>query len=117
MDVLRATHEFATARRTIASPFNDYEATGRVDYQLGERDRIFGRYIYQKSEYFGINYFPPYEAVTGGFVGVPGTSNYVGVDWAHTFNNHFLNQARYSYSRSTSSFEGGGFANCTSAAS
>ena len=39
--------------------------------------------------------------VTGGFVNVPGTSNYVGADWAHTFNDHFLNQARYSYSRST----------------
>ncbi len=47
---------------------------------------------------------------------MPGTSNYVGIDWAHTFNDHFLNQARYSYARSTTSFEGGGFASCTSAA-
>ena len=47
---------------------------------------------------------------------MPGTSNYVGIDWAHTFNDHFLNQARYSYSRSTTSFEGGGFPSCTSAA-
>ena len=116
VDVLGQPIEFATARRTIASPFNDYEGTGRVDYQLGEHDHIFGRYIYQNSESFGVNFFGPFEIVTGGFVNVPGTSHYVGADWAHTFNDHFLNQARYSFSRSTSYFEGGGFTRCTGAA-
>jgi hypothetical protein len=116
VDVLGQSIEFSTARRTIASPYNDYEGTGRVDYQLREHDRIFGRYIYQNTASAGVNYFSPYEAVTGGFVSVPGTSNYVGIDWAHTFNDHFLNQARYSYSRSTTSFDGGGFPSCTSAA-
>ncbi len=117
VDVLGQPIEFATARRTIASPFNDYEGTGRVDYQFA-RTRPYFRPVHL-SEYGQrsvINFFPPYEVVTGGFVSVPGTSNYVGIDWAHTFNDHFLNQARYSYARSTTSFEGGGFANCTSAA-
>jgi hypothetical protein len=114
--VLGQPIEFGTARRTIASPVNDYEGTGRVDYQLSSRDRVFGRYIYQKTENFGVNFFGPSEAVTGGFVNVPGTSNYVGVDWIRTFSDHFLNQTRYSYSRSSSSFEAGGFAKCTSAA-
>jgi outer membrane receptor protein involved in Fe transport len=116
VNVLGQPIEFATARRTIAAPFNDYEGTGRIDYQITQRDHIFGRYIYQNSESFGVNFFPPYEAVTGGYVNVPGTSNYASVDWAHTFNEHFLNQARYSYSRSTSYFEAGGFASCTGAA-
>ncbi len=58
VDVLGQPIEFATARRTIASPFNDYEGTGRVDYQLGQHDHIFGRYIYQNSESFGVNFFP-----------------------------------------------------------
>jgi len=116
VDVLGQSIEFATARRTIAAPFNDYEGTGRIDYELGGHDHIFGRYIYQNSESFGINFFPSYEVVTGGYVNVPGTSNYVGADWAHTFNEHFLNQTRYSYSRSTSYFEAGGFPTCTGAA-
>jgi Carboxypeptidase regulatory-like domain/TonB dependent receptor/TonB-dependent Receptor Plug Domain len=116
VNVLGQPIEFGVGRRTIASPFNDYEGTGRVDYQLGQHDRLFGRYIYQNSESFGLNYFSPNEAVTGGFVNVPGTSNYVGIDWSHTFSDHFLNQARYSYSQSSSSFEAGGFASCTSAA-
>ena len=107
--------EFATARRTLASPFNDDEATGRVDYQISQRDRIFGRYIYQKTFSGNLNFFSGFEGVTGGLVNVGGTSHYVGGDWIHTFNDRLLNQARYSYSRSSSNFDGGAFANCTSA--
>lgn len=113
VNVLGVPIEFATARRLITSPFNDDEAMGRVDYQLSSRDRIFGRYIYQKQLTTNLNYFAPAEAVTGGFVDVGGTSHYVGADWTHTFSQRFLNQARYSYSHSIIGFGGGGFPNCT----
>jgi Carboxypeptidase regulatory-like domain/TonB-dependent Receptor Plug Domain len=116
IDVLGVPIEFATARRQISSPFNDDEAMGRVDYQLTAHDRIFGRYIYQKSFTYDYNYFSPAEAISGGFVDVGGISNYVGADWTHTFTDHFLNQVRYSYSHSTVSFGGGGFSNCTDSA-
>lgn len=105
--------EFATARRTVKAPFNDDEAMARVDYQLTSRDRIFGRYIYQKSFNYDYNYFSPAEAVTGSFVDVGGISHYVGADWSHTFSSKLLNQLRYSYAHATSSFGGGGFPNCT----
>ena len=113
VDVLGVPIEFATARRTISSPFNDDEAMGRVDYQMTPHDRIFGRYIYQKSFTYDFNYFSPAEAISGGFVNVGGISHYVGADWTHTFTDHFLNQVRYSYSHSTVSFGGGGFSDCT----
>lgn len=113
VDVLGVPIEFATARRTVQSPYNDDEAMGRFDYQLSSRDRIFGRYIYQKSFNYDYNYFGPAEAVTGSFVNVGGTSHYVGADWTHTFSSHFLNQLRYSYAQATSTFGGGGFPNCT----
>ena len=115
VNVLGVPIEFATARRTISSPFNDDEAMGRFDYQLSSRDRVFGRYIYQKDFSYDLNYFPPAEAVTGGFVNVGGTSHYIGADWTHTFNQRFLNQLRYSYSHSSIGFGGGGFPNCTTA--
>lgn len=115
VDVLGTPIDFAVARRTISSPFNDDEAMGRVDYQLSAHDRIFGRYIYQKGFTYDLNYFAPSEAITGGFVNVGGISHYVGADWAHTFNEHLVNQARYSYSHSTIEFGAGGFANCTDA--
>ena len=113
VNVLGTPIEFATARRTISSPFNDYEGMGRVDYQVGKHDRIFGRYIYQKSFYYDLNYFSPPEAVTGGFVDVGGPSHYVGADWSHTFNDRLINQVRYSYSHTAITFGGGGFPNCT----
>ncbi len=115
MDVLGVPIEFAPARRLIQSPFNDDEAMARVDYQLSSRDRIFGRYIYQKGFSYDLNYFAPSEAVTGGFVDVGGISHYVGVDWTHTFTQRLFNQVRYNYSSSTTEFGGGGFPNCTDA--
>ncbi len=113
INVLGVPIEFATARRTVPSPFNDDEGMGRIDYQLSSKDRIFGRYIYQKSFYYNYNYFAPTEAVTGSFVNVGGISHFVGADWTHIFNDRFLNQARYSFAHSTSTFEGGGFPDCT----
>ncbi len=107
--------EFATARRAFGTPFDDDEAMGRADYQLTSRDRIFGRYIYQKSFYYDYNFFGPTEGVTGTFVNDGGASQLVGADWTHTFNDRFLNQTRYSYSHSTIGFGGGGFPNCTDA--
>jgi hypothetical protein len=113
--VLGKPIQFATARRTFATPYDDDEGMGRIDYQLSAHDRIFGRYIYQKSFYYDYNYFGATEGVTGSFVNVGGISHYAGADWTHTFNDHFLNQTRYSYSHSTIGFGGGGFPNCTTA--
>jgi hypothetical protein len=113
VNVLGVPIEFATARRTVQSPFNDYEGMGRIDYQLSPKDRIFGRYIYQKNFTYNYNYFTQPEAVTGTFINVGGISHYVGADWTHTFTDHFLNQVRYSYSHTTVGFNGGGFPNCT----
>ena len=115
VDVLGSPIEFATARRTITTPFNDDEGMGRVDYQLSRHDRVFGRYIYQKGFSTDVNYFGAQEGVTGTFVNVGGISHFVGVDWAHTFNDHFINQVRYSYSHSTTEFGSGGYPNCTDA--
>ena len=115
VDVLGVPIEFAPARRTILSPFNDDEAMARIDYQLSPRDRIFGRYIYQKGFSYNLNFFAPAEAVTGGFVDVGGTSHYVGADWSHTFTPHLINQVRYNYSHTSIGFGGGGFPSCNNA--
>ena len=106
--------EFAPASRALSSPADDYEYMARVDSQLTVKDRIFGRYIYQRTDSSDVNFFGPVEAVTGGFVNVPGRTQYISADWTHTFNPHFFNQTRYSWARSSSSFEGGGFPSCTS---
>ena len=40
--------EMGTLTRFLSQPFNDYEATGRVDFQLTDKDRFFSRYIFQQ---------------------------------------------------------------------
>ena len=107
--------EFATVTRSLPANSDDYEGTGRIDYQLSQNDHIFGRYVYQKQNFTNVvvNGLPGVAA--GQFVDIPSHTHQIGVDWAHTFSPNFINQARFSYSTSTSAFENGGFPNCNQA--
>jgi outer membrane receptor protein involved in Fe transport len=108
-----ANVEFAPVTRFLSQPFNDYEATGRVDFQLTQKDRLFARYIFQQT-IFGNQDFDGSGAAAGGdFVDVPGRSQQIGLDYTRTISNNLLNQIRFSYSRATSAFQGGAFPNCT----
>jgi len=105
--------EMGTLTRFLAQPFNDYEATGRVDFQLTNKDRLFARYIFQQTSNANVVFVSPPAAAQGQIVDVPGRSQQIGLDLTHTFSPLFLNQLRFSYSRSRSAFEGGGFPSCT----
>ena len=107
--------EFGEITRRIPSVFNDYEATGRVDVQLTQKDRLFGRYIFQQSVTTNFPFEGGQAGAGGDFVNVPGRSQQIGLDFTHTFSNNFLNQARFSYSRSRIGFEGGAFPQCVQA--
>lgn len=104
--------EMGTISRALSQPFNDYEGTGRVDVQLTSKDRFFGRYIFQQDSTANVPL-----GLVGGAQGqiysVPGRSQQIGLDLTHTFNTSLLNQVRFSYSRSRSEFDGGGFPDCT----
>src|SRR6202050_367644 len=41
--------QFGEISRFVPGPFNDYEATGRVDFKLTDKDNFFARYVYQKT--------------------------------------------------------------------
>jgi|HubBroStandDraft_2_1064218.scaffolds.fasta_scaffold10346_2 outer membrane receptor protein involved in Fe transport len=104
--------EMGTLTRFLAQPFNDYEATGRVDFQLTSKDRFFTRYIYQKTITSNESFIGNAAAAAGQIVSVPGLSQQIGLDLTHTFSPNFLNQVRFSYSRARSEFDGGGFPTC-----
>ncbi|HWC18712.1 MAG TPA: carboxypeptidase regulatory-like domain-containing protein, partial [Terriglobales bacterium] len=107
--------EFATITRNVDAISNDYEGSGRVDYQLSQNDKIFGRYYYQKQLFTNIASADLASVAAGQFVDVPSRTYQAGVDWAHTFSPMFINQARFSYSNSTVGFENGGFPDCNRA--
>jgi outer membrane receptor protein involved in Fe transport len=104
--------EMGTLTRFLSQPFNDYEATGRVDFQLTSKDRLFARYIFQQTIQSSEAFFSPASTAAGKIVDVPGRNQQIGLDLTHTFTPELLNQVRFSYSRSRSAFEGGGFPTC-----
>ncbi|HKW18112.1 MAG TPA: carboxypeptidase regulatory-like domain-containing protein [Terriglobales bacterium] len=104
--------EMGSMERFLQSPFNDYEATGRIDYQISDKDRFFGRYIFQQTSVVNEAFLGSAAAAAGQVVNVPGRGQQIGLDYTHTFSPSLLNGIRFGYSRSSSLFQGGGFANC-----
>ncbi|MBV9625120.1 MAG: TonB-dependent receptor [Acidobacteria bacterium] len=104
--------EMGTLTRFLSQPFNDYEATGRVDFQLSNKDRFYARYIFQQNVFGNDAFFGPSGTAQGEVVNVPGRSQQIGLDLTHSFTPELLNQIRFSYSRSRSEFDGGAFPTC-----
>ncbi|HET6176462.1 MAG TPA: TonB-dependent receptor [Candidatus Sulfotelmatobacter sp.] len=105
--------EMGTLTRFLSQPFNDYEATGRVDFQITNNDRFFARYVFQQTIQSNAAFFGPAGTAQGQVVDVPGRNQQIGLDYTHSFTPLLLNQVRFSYSRSRSEFDGGGFPSCT----
>jgi len=97
----------------FANPlFNDEEVTGRVDTQLTNKDRVFGRYAFQQQ----INTDIAGQSFSAGdFVDVPARAQALGLDWTRNWTNSFFDQNRLSFSRTRVSFEGGSFPDCVDA--
>jgi hypothetical protein len=104
--------EFGSLTRFVPGPFNDYEATGRLDFKLSEKDNFFGRYVYQKTFSGGVNFGNGIQI--GDWQTVPGLSQQIGLDWVRNFSNSFINQVRFSFSRASSFFQEQSFPTCNS---
>lgn len=111
--------EFGQITRSVSAPVNDWEGTGRVDYQLSDKDRIFARYLIQDQIFSGIGVAngalnTTQSVAEGSFVDVPGRTHQIGIDYTRTWTPALVNQARISYSHARAFFEGGAFGNCLS---
>jgi hypothetical protein len=104
--------EFGSLTRFVPGPFNDYEATGRLDFKLSAKDNFFGRYVYQKAVFGGVNFGNGISV--GDWQNNPSLSQQIGLDWARNFSNAFVNQVRFSFSRSSVFFEEQSFPGCNS---
>ena len=104
--------EFGSMTRFVPGPFNDYEATGRLDFKLSPKDNFFGRYVYQKTFSGGVNFGNGIQV--GDWQSVPGLSQQIGLDWVRDFSNVFINQVRFSFSRASSFFNEQSFSGCSS---
>ena len=102
--------EFGSVSRFVASPFNDYEGSGRVDVKLTNKDNFFGRYVFQQQLNDGINFGLGIDV--GDFQKIPARDQQIGLDWVRNFSNTFINQVRFSYSRARFFFNEGGIPSC-----
>ena len=107
----RALVEFGKISRAVKQNYRDNEATSRVDWQISNNDRFFGRYDFQQN----LSSQATGRFAAGAIVDVPGRSQQVGLDYTHNFGTNILNQARVGYSRANFGFEAGTFPGCTRA--
>jgi outer membrane receptor protein involved in Fe transport len=92
----------AAVRRVVPVPNNRKEFNQRVDYNMTDKNRIWGRWFYQNAP--GIN------ALIGsdGFNGdQPTKSQQAGGGWTYNISNRSVNEFRFNYSRLFVLFGGG----------
>lgn len=104
--------EFGTITRFLPQLINDYEGTGRVDWQASEKDRVFTRYLFQQNITTNASAGVLADFAAGYAVDVPFRTQQIALDWTHTFTTNFVNQGRFSYSRNNVGFENGTVPNC-----
>lgn len=109
------TVQFGNITRFLPTLFNDYEATGRVDWQASDKDRVFGRYLFQQTINTNATAGATADFAAGYAVDVPARSQQIALDWTHTFTSNFINQGRFSYSRANVGFENGTVPGCNRA--
>ena len=109
-----ATIPFAGVQRTIATPFNDKEYLGRLDWQPTSKDHLFVRYFYQDQLSTGVPFTSTGAGsiASGSYVDVPGTTHSIGADWTHVFSDRWVDQLRYSFQQSKVFFQGGAIPAC-----
>jgi hypothetical protein len=70
-----------------SAPKNGYQWSGRADYYMSDKDRFYVDVIRTNYTQGGTNARPAFAAPTAGH------STFGNVDWTHTFNSRFLNEA------------------------
>jgi len=94
---------FSFVNRTVGTPFDDTQITGRGDWQISSKDRFFARYIYQDSN----NAVGSGTISSGALVAVPSHDEQYGFDYTRDWSTHIVQQTRVGYSKANVTFAGG----------
>jgi hypothetical protein len=89
--------------RLLSTSFHEYDWVYKMDIALGTKDRLFGRYIFQKSNYEDQE---SGNAAAGYPFNVPALAQLALADWTHTFSARAFNQFRASWGRVNVEFGG-----------
>lgn len=99
--------DMAGIQRILGNGNHEYDWNYRTDVVISDKDRFFGRYLFNKNRFFN--------AVGdggAGYVGdIPALSQSFLLDWSHTFSDQMVNDFRASFSRLNVDFGGNSFGN------
>jgi hypothetical protein len=88
--------------RLLNTSFHEFDWVYKMDLALGKNDRLFGRYIFQKSNFLNA----AGNQAAGYPVSIPALSQIMLLDWTHTFSSSTVNQFRASFGRENVEFGG-----------
>ncbi len=95
--------EMAGVQRTLSTPTHVYDALARLDVN-GTKDRVYGRFIYQKVGLFNAD---PFGIAAPGYpANVPSFGEDFGLSWTRNISSRTVNETRVSYGRLTVEFGG-----------
>jgi hypothetical protein len=103
--------QMAGVQRTLSDSLHQYDWIYRVDVNVGNNDRFYGRYLYQKLTFFNTSAFGTSLAAAGYPADVPSLGQDIGLSWTHTISSRMVNEARFSYGRTNVEFGGNSIGN------
>lgn len=101
--------QMAGVQRGLSNSLHQYDWLYRVDVNIGNNDRFYGRYLYQKITSFNTNAFGT--AAAGYPADIPSLGQDIGLSWTHTISSRMVNEARFSYGRVNVEFGGNSIGN------
>jgi len=94
--------EEGTVSRVLPTPFHGFNFITREDVQIGSKDNLSARYIFNR----GNNFNTQDNGAAGYVVNVPALSQAVLFSETHNFNSHIVNELRGSFGRLNVQFGG-----------
>ena len=88
--------QFGGTSRFLSDPVHSFNWVAKNDFQLGTRDAITARYLFNRSNVFNADFG---DAAAGYPVNVPALSQAMMVSWTHNLTSHMVNEARVSFGR------------------
>jgi Carboxypeptidase regulatory-like domain len=103
------TTELGGVERILPTSVHEYDWTYKMDLVISNSDRLFGRYIYEKSNFLNTDIFAT--AAAGYPSDIPALAQLMLLDWNHTFSGRAVNDLRVSYGRENTQFGGNSIGN------
>jgi hypothetical protein len=101
--------QMSGVQRTLSNGTHQYDWVYRVDVTVSDKDRFYGRYLYQKITPFNADSFGT--AAAGYPNNVPSLGQDIGLSWTHVISGRQVNEARFSYGRTNVEFGGNSIGN------